>query len=38
MFTSSFGCTPSPASVASTSFAFVFDDVPEPVWNTSIGN
>ncbi len=21
-----------------TSFAFMFDDVPEPVWNTSIGN
>ena len=23
---------------AITSFAFMFDDVPEPVWNTSIGN
>ena len=21
-----------------TSFAFMFDDVPEPVWKTSIGN
>ena len=31
-------CTSSPASVAITSFAFVFDDVPEPVWKTSIGN
>ena len=38
MFTSSFGCTPSPASVAITSLAFVFEDVPEPVWKTSIGN
>ena len=26
------------ASVASTSLAFMFDDVPEPVWYTSIGN
>ena len=38
MFTWSFGCAPSPASVAITSLAFMFDDVPEPVWNTSIGN
>src|SRR4051794_22114508 len=38
MFTSSFACTPSPASVAITSFAFMFEEVPEPVWNTSIGN
>ncbi len=38
MLTWSFACTPSPASVAITSFAFMFDDVPEPVWNTSIGN
>ena len=38
MFTSSFAWTPSPASVASTSFAFMFDEVPEPVWKTSIGN
>ncbi|MDT5173583.1 MAG: hypothetical protein QOG37_834, partial [Mycobacterium sp.] len=40
--TSSFGCTLLPsfsaASVAMTSFAFMFDDVPEPVWKTSIGN
>ena len=32
----SFGCTGEPsfsvASVASTSFMFMFDDVPEPVW------
>ena len=38
MFTWSLGCAPSPASVAITSFAFMFDDVPEPVWKTSIGN
>ena len=38
MLTWSFGCTSSPASVAITSFAFMFDDVPEPVWKTSIGN
>ena len=38
MFTWSFGWTPSPASAAITSFAFVFAEVPEPVWNTSIGN
>ena len=38
MFTWSFGCAPSPASVAITSFAFMFDEVPEPVWKTSIGN
>jgi hypothetical protein len=25
-------------SVAITSLAFMFDDVPEPVWKTSIGN
>ena len=41
--TSSFGCTATPpsrseASVAMTSLAFMFEDVPEPVWNTSIGN
>ena len=34
----SFGCAASPASAAITSFAFVFDEVPEPVWKTSIGN
>ena len=28
----------SPASVAMTSLAFMFDEVPEPVWKTSIGN
>ena len=38
MLTSSFACTSSPASVAITSFAFMFDEVPEPVWKTSIGN
>ena len=38
MLTSSFGCTSSPASDAITSFAFMFDEVPEPVWKTSIGN
>ena len=38
MFTSSFACTPSPARLAMTSFAFMLDDVPEPVWKTSIGN
>ena len=41
-FTWSFGCTGAPsrseASDAMTSFMFMFDDVPEPVWNTSIGN
>ena len=38
----SFGCTGRPsrraASVAMTSLAFMFDEVPEPVWKTSIGN
>ena len=38
MLTSSFACTSSPARVAITSFAFMFDEVPEPVWKTSIGN
>src|SRR5215210_5846412 len=38
MFTWSFGCTSSPARLAITSLAFMFDEVPEPVWNTSIGN
>src|SRR6201999_523839 len=38
MFTWSFGCAPSPARFAITSFAFMFDEVPEPVWKTSIGN
>src|SRR5918994_849372 len=30
MFTWSLGCAPSPASVAMTSLAFMFDDVPQP--------
>src|SRR5207342_3368608 len=34
----SLGWTPSPASVAITSLAFMLDEVPEPVWKTSIGN
>ena len=39
----SLGCTGIPpsrarASAAITSLAFMFDDVPEPVWNTSTGN
>src|SRR4051794_39041105 len=38
MFTWSLGCTPSPARFAMTSLAFMFEDVPEPVWKTSIGN
>ena len=38
MFTWSLACASSPARLAITSFAFVFVDVPEPVWNTSIGN
>ena len=41
--TSSLGCTDAPssrsdASVAMTSLAFMLDEVPDPVWNTSIGN
>ena len=38
MFTWSFGWTFAPASAAMTSLAFMFDEVPEPVWKTSIGN
>src|ERR671925_60502 len=38
LLTSSFAWTFEPASEAMTSFAFMFDDVPEPVWKTSIGN
>ena len=38
MFTWSLGCAPSPARFAMTSLAFMFVDVPEPVWKTSIGN
>jgi hypothetical protein len=38
----SFGWTGAPsmrvASVASTSFMFMFEDVPEPVWYVSTGN
>ncbi len=41
-FTWSFGWTGrpsrSPARVAITSLAFMLDEVPEPVWNTSTGN
>src|SRR3954451_2985512 len=36
----SLGCTSTPdrfASDASTSFMFMFEEVPEPVWNTSMG-
>src|SRR5215211_1964815 len=38
MFTWSLAWTSSPARLAITSLVFMFDDVPEPVWNTSIGN
>src|SRR3954465_6593022 len=38
MLTWSFGWASSPASSAIPSFAFMFEDVPEPVWKTSIGN
>ena len=38
MFTWSFACTSSPARLAMTSLAFMFEEVPEPVWKTSIGN
>ena len=38
MLTWSLACTASPASRAITSLAFMFVEVPEPVWNTSIGN
>ena len=38
MFTWSLGCAPSPARLAITSFAFMFEEVPEPVWKTSTGN
>ena len=36
MFTWSLGWAPD--SVAMTSLVFMFDDVPDPVWKTSIGN
>ena len=41
MLTSSLGCTVTPfcaAMLAITSLAFMFELVPEPVWNTSMGN
>ena len=38
MLTWSLGWAPSPARLASTSLAFMFEEVPEPVWKTSIGN
>ena len=38
MLTWSLGWAPSPARLAITSLAFMLVDVPEPVWNTSIGN
>ena len=38
MLTWSLACDASPASVAITSLAFMFVEVPEPVWKTSIGN
>src|SRR6516165_8296527 len=38
MLTSSLGWVPSPARFAMTSLALVLVEVPEPVWNTSIGN
>ena len=41
MLTSSLGCTVTPfcaAMLAITSLVFMFELVPEPVWNTSIGN
>src|SRR4051812_20181255 len=38
MLTWSFAWTPSPARAAITSLAFMFDDVPDPVWKTSMGN
>src|SRR6266545_1720737 len=38
MLTWSLGWAPSPARAAMTSLAFVFVEVPEPVWKTSIGN
>ena len=41
MFTSSFGWISTPscfASEAMTSLVFMFEEVPDPVWKTSIGN
>ena len=38
MLTWSLGWASSPARLAITSLAFMFEEVPEPVWKTSIGN
>ena len=38
MLTWSLAWAPSPASLAITSLAFMFEEVPEPVWKTSTGN
>ena len=38
MLTWSLGCAPAPARRAMTSLAFMFVEVPDPVWKTSIGN
>ena len=38
MLTWSLACAPSPARLASTSLAFMLEEVPEPVWKTSTGN
>ena len=38
MLTWSLGWAPSPARLAITSLAFMFEEVPEPVWKTSTGN
>ncbi len=38
MFTWSFGCASPPVSAEMTSLTFMFVEVPEPVWKTSIGN
>ena len=38
MLTWSLGWASSPASSAITSLAFMFEEVPDPVWKTSIGN
>ena len=38
MFTWSLGWASSPTRFAITSLAFVCDEVPDPVWKTSIGN
>ena len=38
MLTWSLACASPPASFAITSLAFMFEEVPEPVWKTSTGN